>query len=474
MQVRERQPPPLVIEGFVPVLVTLATSLPHSRSADRLLDANRVGDILAMRFGRSATVLSCSLFVASSSASAVARSGPVIAARRVPADTASGAAGAMKSGSRITVERRTGPVSWERFHDELLDMDCVLLPATDGVTRCLPGPGASNAFNRVFADASCTIPVAQVWEPVRSDRSYLIRQDPGTANPWSEPNWSYQVFRKGAEYLAGPVFNNGNSCVEGMRTRGHRYFKLADVEPAKFVAFTKRDGIVPAAAQGRAAVAAPTAPAESESAAPLPEASGSRINVTWSQLVGADGTVTAPTEELRDEKLGTGCDLRVASDGVIRCLPSNPSIAGGYDWQWSAFADPSCRIPLARGPNPRKHPKPSYAVEWTTVEGKSAEHFFPIAGEYPASAPVFSPFPGKCTEVERLPFHWYFAVGPELAAAEFVAFSKRTLLSTTPTSAEEPTAVDASRITVIRDQFVGADGSTTPPMNARYRDGKAR
>jgi hypothetical protein len=214
--------------------------------------------------------------------------------------------------------------------------------------------------------------------------------------------------------------------------------------------------------------------------------SGSRIALIREQFVGADGAATVPTERLRDRKLDADCSLGLASDGVIRCLPSAALADNPLGWNSffnnNVFADPSCTVPLARAArNPRKYPTPPYvaAPESTRASAGTDQprlHIYTVAREYPVGEPVFSTFntTGGCAEVDGMPPPWYFEVGTEIAPTEFVAFTK-SVVSANKGSPANPAAVaptSGSRISVSGEQFVGADGTTTTPKDFRYRDEK--
>lgn len=341
-----------------------------------------------------------------------------------------------------------------RFHDELLNVDCFPEVASDGVTRCLPNfPWPQIP---VFADATCTTP--------------LVRIDASSC--WNPPYF----FRAGDQFVtvageysrSGPVFRRdygSQKCEEARRSPRQKYFTLGEeVPPAKFAAFTKRtqEVHVPPGGDGDA------------SATGAPATSGSRIALVTEQFVGPDGVATTPREHFRDEKLEVDCTPGLASDGVMRCLPSPGALpAGGHFGGETAFADPSCTIPLARGLNPRKHPVPPYAVTYTNVvAGIGLPHFHRLLGEYPKTAPVFNDFTGRCIEAERSPLRGYFNVGPEVAPSEFVEFTKRTVSTKGAPGRVGVAPMSGSRISVTKEQLIGADGTVTTPTNIRYRDEK--
>jgi hypothetical protein len=420
-----------------------------------LLQATPVGDPAAiMRFGLAGLIVWCSLSAAAFGASE--RAG----GRRSPAGAPSSNAAA-RSSSRITMTTghlvgadgaTTAPSV--RFHDELLNVDCFPSVASDGVMRCLP------YFRRpetiVFADATCTTPLAQMdasscWNP-----PYTVagRQFVTIAGEYSR---------------SGPLFRrDSQKCVEAPRSLRRKYFTLGgELPPAKFAAFMKRrrEVHVPPGGDGNA------------SATGAPATSGSRITLVTEQFVGPDGVATTPTEHFRDEKLEVDCSPGLASDGVMRCLPGPDALpSGGHFAANSAFADPSCTIPLAHGPNPRKDPVPPYAVSYTEVVAslvnRSVPHFHRVLGEYSRTAPVFSDFTGRCIEAERSPLRGYFNIGPEIPPSELVEFTKRTISNKGASGTVGVAPMTGSRISVTSEQLVGADGTATTPTNTRYRDEK--
>jgi hypothetical protein len=174
------------------------------------------------------------------------------------------------------------------------------------------------------------------------------------------------------------------------------YFEVGtEIAPSEFVAFTKS---VLSANKGSPANPAAVAPT-----------SGSRISVSGEQFVGADGITTTPQDfHYRDETLGSPCSMATAADGVTRCLPDGASV------RWD-FADDKCTISLAQVSRWDAPGIPSYALR--------NGHVFFIGAERTASQPVFWNASGECVPLWNDSYR-YFAVGAEVPATDFVAFSR--------------------------------------------------
>lgn len=118
--------------------------------------------------------------------------------------------------------------------------------------------------------------------------------------------------------------------------------------PAGGVAISVNGGTVEYVCNGTPGVAGatgptgPTGPAGPPGASDVPT-SGSRIIVRQQVMVGADGTRAAPTFGFFDTSLNVACTLRLAADGVTRCLPSSTQSNAGISY----FLDSACTQKIA-------------------------------------------------------------------------------------------------------------------------------
>ncbi len=88
-----------------------------------------------------------------------------------------------KSGTRIkmiVLNTPDGAKQFSGWRDTVRNEDCTFVPTGDGMTRCLPTPSATSRYvysATYFADASCTVPVAQVAASCTSLPSYILTAD---------------------------------------------------------------------------------------------------------------------------------------------------------------------------------------------------------------------------------------------------------------------------------------------------------
>jgi hypothetical protein len=153
------------------------------------------------------------------------------------------------SGGRITIKRTryvgtdgssTTP-SESSYHDEMLNLDCIILPAADGVMRCLPISFSANASG-TFSDAACTTPLVMVYDPTGcAPVPPYAFQLANVTQACVAASSVWRMFPTGAEYLTtGPIFSGSpGSCSKGTRPTGYRFFTIgAELPASNFVAFT--------------------------------------------------------------------------------------------------------------------------------------------------------------------------------------------------------------------------------------------
>jgi hypothetical protein len=146
----------------------------------------------------------------------------------------------MTSGTRLkAIVREAGGARLpEHFRDSELGRICTVRPASDGVTRCLPG----RLVNVGYSDAACTSRAVGVTECHMDDHILLNAQNP-TVDACAGNNFDVAVHALGAR-LEGLsqifVIDNTMTCVPWVdATRPIIHEIGPEVPPDRFVAFTE-------------------------------------------------------------------------------------------------------------------------------------------------------------------------------------------------------------------------------------------
>ncbi|MBL8626543.1 MAG: hypothetical protein JNK64_34825 [Myxococcales bacterium] len=149
------------------------------------------------------------------------------------------------------------------------------------------------------------------------------------------------------------------------------------------------------------------APIAADAFAPLRTVAAGAGRVRRQDAAGPDGAPILPRWEapLLDTATAQPCAVRVASDGVARCLPQRYD--GGY------FADAACTQPVLQASAP-----PALVA----IEDRAAAMFVvrPVGAPY-AAATVYVQQPTGCTGVPRVDGFDYFLLGAARAPADFAA-----------------------------------------------------
>jgi hypothetical protein len=200
--------------------------------------------------------------------------------------------GMQKSGSRLIarawVSDAGPPLVSRRFYDTELAEECTFRQASDG-TRCLP-----TCMSEVLVENPCEPPAYAV--SMLAANQYRVDE----VAPADEPRLT--------------LSENVAACVEQARSwnEGQLYVHTREVDYSQF------PELLPA----------PTRAA--------------RLTAHW--LTTPAGSIVMGDEEyaadLFDSEYEQRCSLRVAADGVMRCLPADFAGGGGY------YADSSCRESL--------------------------------------------------------------------------------------------------------------------------------
>lgn len=164
---------------------------------------------------------------------------PAPAAPVVPVVVANNQLDIYKSGSRIKMQTLTTPDGAKAFlgwHDMTLDIDCQMVKATDGKSRCLPFPDSWAHLDPYFADATCQTPIIVLTACGQAPR---FVQRSSSSVQCADPRLGYSEV--GAEYIGTDTYwKNANSqCVHCAHAdcgrTGQRYFSVKrDVEFSEF------------------------------------------------------------------------------------------------------------------------------------------------------------------------------------------------------------------------------------------------
>lgn len=266
------------------------------------------------------------------------------------------------------------------LHDHRVDADCLLFgDADDGNDVCFP---AGVYVTNQFGDAACTTPVAFGSGSCPMPEHAVENTMPGCSHP------RFRGYQVGGE-RPGPVYeDNGMTCaVADLGTDGHVYDLTTSFELAP-VTYTLGDRVTPED--------------------PM------RV-----QYLGADGRLLAPAS-FYDVARSTRCDVRTATDGVQRCLPTYRQVLAG-------FRDSSCTQPLSvtrvyRGPAMcAPSPPPAFASDYVYDPVAPCGGSFqvkPVLG--PFSGPVYAGTPERCSPLPQDLVELY-ELGAVIAPTEFEA-----------------------------------------------------
>lgn len=226
--------------------------------------------------------------------------------------------------------------------------------------------GIAYAFGATFADPACTRPVAQ-------------KLGDSAVCPITT------VLGAGGAHVAGPAVDPRS--LFGHDGAGACVATPIDRDDLRFVE-----------------VGAPIA---IDALAPLPTVDHGTDRVHRRDAASPDGTPILPrsTSPLFDTATGQPCDIRVATDGVPRCLPQR--FDGGY------FADAACTRPLVQASQP-----PALVSIDTGAPARFAVH--PVGAPF-TDATIHVAGAAGCAAVTRGDGVEYFALGDARAPTDFVA-----------------------------------------------------
>lgn len=270
--------------------------------------------------------------------------------------------------SAQVVESEDGARGRWRLFDETLQHDCVVDRATDGELRCLPrGPHATELG--FFADAACT--QREVSEPQACDRDrFVLRPIADTCPP-----------RKAVVQVGEPVpdqylLSSNQGCVlrgAGSELPQSHYREGPEVSATELASIER-----------------------------MVEAAPGRLR----QYLEISSAGQQRTAVAFDSVLGVDCSEGLASDGVLRCLPSAVATVGVY------FADDQCTVPLARTASACP---PMHGL-WAQA-GVCPARFRVLSVGQPYTGPLYFVGSRGCRAIS--PSGRFFSVGTELPAASF-------------------------------------------------------
>jgi hypothetical protein len=218
-----------------------------------------------------------------------------------------------RSGSRLRkVVRQHGDGTSEflRLHDTEFGAACSFAPASDGQLRCLPAAnGAPFADGAVrFTDKACTAPIAQLAEAADAELPTYMRELVPPAEGCAEETVpTFHVL--GKQVAIAPettIFQKVAETCTAVAAPATDFFAIADQLPAdSFVSGT--------------------------------ESYSETARIGMAQIEGDDGSRACRAQgPFRDRDLGgRPCQLGLAEDGALRCLPDD---VGPTD----AFGDELC------------------------------------------------------------------------------------------------------------------------------------
>lgn len=131
---------------------------------------------------------------------------------------------------------------------------------------------------------------------------------------------------------------------------------------------------------------------------------------------------------LFDSELGVSCELRTASDGSSRCLPTDTSLI--------RYLDPACeelavtQSACAPAPKFASQVLPAASACGTTYDGDDAVVIVRPVGEPidgPTTVYTKNLLKGTCDQLVEVPAGAWFELGPSLAPEEFVSGSVQVL-----------------------------------------------
>ena len=204
---------------------------------------------------------------------------------------------------------------FDLWYDTQLGAGCRFQIASDGQTRCLPfdrGIGSS------FLDATCGQAIVDDYAPACLGRAHGVPKYAIRIDAVNECTETFRLFALGVASVPASVYAkiSDGVCSAGPNTGSRVFYPVGgEVAPASLVAASV-------------------------------QSQGTRILANYA--TGADGSRgrvhrILDRANLFDSATGVDCDLLVASDGVLRCLPaSSPRVLGQ-----EGFADALCTRRIA-------------------------------------------------------------------------------------------------------------------------------
>jgi hypothetical protein len=292
------------------------------------------------------------------------------------------------TGSDGTVQQcpRALTTAYDRLYDTQRSEDCRLGFAADGLTRCLPRaqPTAST-----FSDNKCTMPAFALIMGCNGAPMYGQTSDTPAACGVAPSNHLFSLGTMLASAFVGIPNPGGPLTCQGSTQTATFYSPGAEIPASSFVEMTEMSS-----GSGRLRP---------------------RMYLTSDGLQQFRGFFD-------DSQLNLQCNLAVAGDGQVRCLPGNRTAV------LNAFSDSKCKMPLnvvsVVGSATCPATAPAYAHQRDTM-CPSGDHVFSVGAKTTVTA-AFSNTSGTCTALTLDPNAAFFAVGAEIAATMFAPATPQT------------------------------------------------
>lgn len=151
--------------------------------------------------------------------------------------------------------------------------------------------------------------------------------------------------------------------------------------------------------------------------------SGDRLAYRSGTLYGSDGSVLARPGVFVDEELGVECEPQLASDGILRCLPTEKHVQTvEIVMPFGTYADEVCTIPVHGWSSSGDCPPPRFfRKKEGAICGVTTSRYYEVGEEVEQTYYVDGVDMG-CKPGGGGGSTTYFVRGPEIGPEAFVAF----------------------------------------------------
>lgn len=124
------------------------------------------------------------------------------------------------------------------IYDTLKQTVCVVMPAEDGVVRCMPPSYATAVVGLYFADSSCSVALGYAPAPTCNQNIPKFAGELVAGSSCNDQG-KYLLYVTGSEYLGSVYFKNGMTCTLTPPITGYKYYSLGNkISPFEFVQVT--------------------------------------------------------------------------------------------------------------------------------------------------------------------------------------------------------------------------------------------